>query len=223
MGKKGNQVQETSQQRALADYASAQMADYKARWLPVQQNLAAQIKEMGVDGSRAEVRAEGRASNDAAASFGKAEGVMERALAKNVNLGSSRAKLAITGQADDEATSRGLGVTMADQQIDDAYTEGLSALAAAGRGERQAVGNSLMRQAESSGRQAAADAEASLMARAGNARVAGQAVGLGLQQGLGSLGSGGAPAGGYFTSDNPGGYAGAGMSGGYTMPRVGGP
>ncbi len=212
MGKKGsNQVEETSQQRALAEYARQQYADYKQRWLPVQKNLAAQIQEMGKDDGRVRVRAEVRASTDTAARFNQAEGVLEKSLANNANLGSSRSKLAITGMGEGQAKSTGLGITLADQQIDDAYTEGLGALAAIGRGERQAVGNSLARQADTSARQAEADAEMALQERAGNARTIGQFAGLGLQQGLGKLGAGGAPYNG--TNDF------SGVNGGNAMDR----
>lgn len=183
MSKKGkNQVQETSQQRALAEYAMSQWQDYKQRWLPVQKNLAAQIQEMGEADGRTRVRAQGRASTDTAAKFGAAETALETALANKVNLGSSRGKLAITGMADDKAKATGLGITLADQQIDDAYTEGLGALTAIGRGERQSVGNALGRQAATSASQAEADAEAALNARMGNAGIVGQAIGLAGQQ-----------------------------------------
>lgn len=191
MSKGGNQVQETSQQRELATYAAQQYADYKQRWLPVQQNLAAQIQAMGKPDSSVRMRAEGRSSTDTAAKFDQAQGALEKTLANNVNLGSSRAKLAITGLGEDAAKSRGLGITMADQQVDDAYTEALSSLAATGRGERQAVGNSLTRQASTSAQQAEVDAEMALQNRAGNAKVAGQALGLGLQQGMQKFGTGG--------------------------------
>lgn len=189
MGKKSNQVQETAQQRALADYATAQYADYQKRWLPVQKNLASQIQEMGEAGSRVRDAAKGRSSTDTAAKFGQAQGVLEQKLANGVGLGSSRSKLAITGMGEDAAKSTGLGITLADQQVDDAYTEGLGALAATGRGERQAVGNALADQATSSARQAENDAEYALAARAGNAKIAGQAVGLGMQQGMRNFGT----------------------------------
>lgn len=221
-GKGSNQVEETSQQRALADYASQQWGDYKKRWLPLQQNLATQIQEMGKPDSSIRQQAEGRASTDTAARFGQAQGALEKTLANNVGLGSSRAKLAITGLGDDAAKSTGLGITAADQQVDDAYTQALGALAATGRGERQAVGNGLSQQAENSGRQAAADAQASLEDRQGNAQVAGQVVGFGLQRGMKGFGNPtpGGPAGGYVTPSNTGGnFGGSGMSGGYIMPQ----
>lgn len=183
MSKQGsNQVEETSQQRALAQYAQQQYADYKTRWLPVQQNLAKQVQAMGADDSSVRMRAEGRTSTDTAAKFGQAQGALEKGLANNVNIGSSRSKLAISGMGEDSAKSTGLGITMADQQVDDAYTQALGSLAAAGRGERQAVGNSLESQATSSAAQAQSDADAALSARTGNARLAGQVVGFGLQR-----------------------------------------
>jgi hypothetical protein len=58
---------------------------------------------------------------------------------------------AMTGMSDNKATSRGMGRVAADQSVDDAYTETLAALAATGRGERAAVGDSLSRQAGMSG------------------------------------------------------------------------
>lgn len=188
MGKKSNQVQETSQQRELADYARKQYDDYKKRWLPVQENLSKQIMEAGEANSSVRMRAQGRAANDTTAKFDQAETALEKTMASTVGLGSSRAKLGLTGLGDDKAKSLGLGVTLADQQVDDAYTEGLSALAAAGRGERAAVGDALARQASTSAQQAEADAEAALALRAGNAQMGGQVLGLGLQQGMSSFG-----------------------------------
>lgn len=191
MSKGGGQVEETSQQRALADYASKQLTDYKNRWLPVQKNLIAQAQEMGKADSAVRNRAEGRVAADTGTQFSAAESGLEKSLSNNGVMGSSKSKLAITGLGDDQAKSKGLGITMADQQVDDAYTQALGALAATGRGERAAVGDSLTQQATSSARQATADAEASLAERAGNARVVGQLAGFGLQSGMASFGKGG--------------------------------
>lgn len=186
-----SEVEETPQQRALAEYASNQMFDYEKRWLPVQKNLIAQAQEMGKADSSVRARSEGRVAADSAATFGAAEGALEKTLANNGVMGSSRSKLAIGGLADDAAKSKGLGITMADQQVDDAYTQALSALAATGRGERAAVGDSLAQQATTSARQATADAEASLAERAGTARTVGTLAGFGLQSGMSKFGQGG--------------------------------
>lgn len=188
MSKGGSEVEETPQQVALAQYASDQMFDYEKRWLPVQKSLIEQAQEMGKADSSVRNRAEGRVAADTSARFGAAEGALEKTLSNNGTFGSSRSKLAITGLGDDAAKSKGLGITMADQQVDDAYTQALSALAATGRGERAAVGDSLSQQASTSARQATADAEAALTERAGQAQTVGQLAGFGLQSSMGKFG-----------------------------------
>lgn len=181
-----NKVEETAQQRAMAEFAMNQLQDYKRRWLPVQKQLAQQIQFMGEKGSQARAAATGKAATDAALQFTQAQGALEKTLAnQRVNLGSSRAKLAISGMGADKATSTGVSTMIADQQIDDAYMAGLSALTAIGRGERAQVADSLASQARQSSRQAAADAEASMLQRAGNAQMAGQIVGYGLGAAMG--------------------------------------
>jgi hypothetical protein len=192
MSKGGStEVEETSAQKELATYAAQSMADYEKRWLPVQQNLIAQAEEMGKADSSVRNRAEGRVAADTSARFGAAEGALEKTMSNNGTFGSSRSKLAITGLGDDAAKSKGLGITMADQQVDDAYTQALGSLAATGRGERVSVGDSLSQQASTSARQATTDAEAALTERAGRAQVVGQLAGYGLQSGMGKFGQGG--------------------------------
>lgn len=185
MSKGGDQVQETPAQLALAQYAQDQMADYKKRWLPVQQRLAAQIQDIGKPDSAARRAATGRASTDTAIQFTQAAGALEKALAKTgVGVGSSRGKLAMTGLGTDEARSRGLGMTVADQQVEDAYTKGLTALMQQGRGEKATVTSSLGSQAQMSAQQARADAAMALQERMGTAELVGTVGGYGLQQAL---------------------------------------
>lgn len=185
MGGGGNQVQETPQQRAMAEFAMNSFNDYKQRWLPLQRQLAAQIQMAGKPNSPQERLAEGKASTDTAIQFSKANQEAEKRLTGlGAGLGSPRAKLALTGMGDDQATSTGMGLSIADQQIDDAYMQGLSALTALGRGERTSVGDALGDQARQSSRQAMFDAETALDSRAGTAGMVGQFAGYGLQQGL---------------------------------------
>jgi len=73
-----------------------------------------------------------------------------------------------------------MGRVAADQSVDDAYTETLAALAATGRGERAAVGDSLSRQAGMSGQQAAVDAQTALDKETAIGQVAGDLAGFGL-------------------------------------------
>lgn len=187
---KAKEQKETAAQKAQAEHAMLLLQDYKQRWLPVQQRLAQTIEANGAKDSAARKLAAGKASTDTAMAFDKAQGGLEKSLSNNgVGPGSSRANLAITGVGDDIATSKGLGGVMSDQAIDDAYTQGLGALASIGRGERAQVGANMSTMAKASAEQAQADAEASFAERQGNAQLFGQVGGLGLQQGLKSIGT----------------------------------
>ena len=177
MSKGGSEVKETSQQRAMAEFAVNQLQDYTKRWLPLQKRLAAQTVESGAAGSAARKSAAGRANVDTQIAFaGAGEGLEKKLAGTGRNLGA-----AMTGMADNAATSRGMGQVTANQSVDDAYTETLAALAATGRGERAGVSNSLSRQASMSGQQAAMDAETALAKETAVGELAGQFAGYGLQ------------------------------------------
>jgi len=181
-GGKG-QIAETPQQRAQVEHAMNLMADYKQRWLPVQQRLSEQIQSMGKPGSQERLGATGRAATDNAIAFGAAQQKVESTRTNAGAMpGSGSFDMAATGVGEDKAKSRGLGITMADQQVDDAYTKGLASLMATGRGERVQVGNQLADQATMSGAQATSDAAIAASERAGEMGLAGQFAGYGLQQ-----------------------------------------
>lgn len=190
MGSKAGQQQQTAQQVAQATHAMQQLQDYKQRWAPVQARLAQTIEAQGDKDSATRRIAEGKSSTDVAMSFDKANSALEKGLSNaGVAPGSSRANLATAGLGTDQATSGGLAHLMSDQQIDDAYTQGLGALMSIGRGERATVGTSLTNMARASAEQASADARASMINRAGEYQLAGQVVGFGVQQGASKLGS----------------------------------
>ena len=177
MSKGGSEVKETSQQRAMTEFAVNQLQDYTKRWLPLQKRLAAQTMESGAAGSAARKSAAGRSNVDTQIAFGQAADTLEKKFAgsgRNVATG-------MTGLSDNAATSRGMGQVAADQSVDDAYTETLAALAATGRGERAGVSNALSRQASMSGQQAAMDAETALAKEGAVGQVVGQVAGYGLQ------------------------------------------
>jgi len=177
VSKGGSEVKETSQQRAMTEFAVNQLQDYTKRWLPLQKRLAAQTMESGAAGSAARKSAAGRANVDTQIAFaGAGEGLEKKLAGTGRNLGA-----AMTGMADNAATSRGMGQVTANQSVDDAYTETLAALAATGRGERAGVSNSLSRQASMSGQQAAMDAETALAKETAVGELAGQFAGYGLQ------------------------------------------
>ena len=216
MGAKKSGVDETPQQRAMTEHAVQQWADWKQRWLPVQQNLSKQIQKMGKEGSVEREQATGRAAADVDTQFQRAQGALEKSLANSgAAVGSSKFNLGVTGLGEDKAKSRGLGITAADQSIDQAYIEGLQALTSIGRGERAQVSDSMGEMARSSSRQAMADAEAALSQRAANAQVIGQGVGFGVQQsmsrvtpdsGFGSVPGGFSAPGDERRFNNPSGY-----------------
>ena len=201
MGSKAGQVQETGAQRAQADHAMDLLQDYQQRWLPVQQKLASTIEQSGAKGSAARELAAGKSSTDTAIQFDKAAGGLEKSLSDSgAAPGSARANLAITGMGSDAAASTGLGHLMSDQSIDDAYTQGLGALTALGRGERAQVGANMSTEAANSSAQASADAASSLATREGNAGLIGQIGGFGLQQGMKGVGTPPSPTAGGGTS-----------------------
>ncbi len=176
--KSDNQVKETPQQRAMVELAQKQVADYNDRWLPVQKNLAEGIAEMGAADSFERRQAQGLTSTETEAKFSKGRRGLESKLASTGGLNSGKAKMAITGMAEDQATSTGLGRTQADQQIDDAYTAGLGTVMQLGQGQKAAAVQAMGNVADMSGRRAAVDAAASLDDRMGNAELIGNTAGM---------------------------------------------
>ncbi len=178
MAGKGKQQEETAAQKAMMEFATKQYRDYKVRWLPVQQHLASVIETNHGPDSAARKLAVGKAATDSKIAFAKARTGVEASLANSgVAPGSARSNLALGGVADDEAAAIGTGHMIADQQADDAYTQGLSALTALGRGDKANAAEGLTRSAALSAGQAQRDAEASLNERAGYANLVGTGVG----------------------------------------------
>src|SRR6266850_3449458 len=136
MSKGGGEIQETAQQKAMAEHAVNLMNDYRQRWLPVQQRLASQIEAEGAEGSAARKEATGKAATDVQMQFGGAQGALEKGLSNaGAAVGSSKSNLAAGGAGADLAKSKGLGGMIANEQINDAYTQGLGALMALGQGK----------------------------------------------------------------------------------------
>lgn len=190
----GDKQTETPQERLQAEHAREVYADWKKRWLPLQQQLARSVTASGAVDSKERKAAIGRASTDTAIQFADATDKLEKTLANSgAGLGSGRSAMAMTGVNDDMAKSRAMGLTITDQQVNDAYIEGLSALTSIGQGERAQVSDSLGIQANQSARQAQADAETSFQNRAGMAELGGQFVGYGLQRAMKTPGSPGIP------------------------------
>lgn len=179
MAKKSGQVQETAQERALADVGKQQLQDFKTRWLPVQQQFAAGVAKSGEAGSYERGRATTMAGVDTSVQFGQVGDKLDAGAAARGAFGSAGHKLAITGLAEDRATSGGLAAVAADQGVSDQYTSGLGAVMALGRGEKATAIQGLGVQARVSGMQAQADANQAMADRAGQYQLAGTAVGIG--------------------------------------------
>lgn len=189
-----NGVEETPAQQALAQHANNLMADYQKRWVPVQQRMIETTHLMGREGSAAREAAAGRAGADVEARFGQAGQKLQAGLnASGAGVGSSKAKLAMGGLSLDKAAAKGQNVALSDQAITGAYMQGLSSIAALGRGERAQVNTGLADQASMSAKQAAQDAQISLQNRMGEAQLAGQAVGLGFSAYMKPNGGSGVP------------------------------
>ena len=192
----GGSVKETPAQRALAEHANSLMADYRQRLLPVQQRMIEATKTMGLEGSSTREAATGRAAADVEGRFGQAEQKLQSGLASGgAGVGSSKGKLALGGLSLDKAAAKGQSVSISDQAVTNAYMQGLSNIAALGRGERAQVNTGLAAQADMSAQQAAQDASLSLSSRMGNAQLAGQAVGLGFSKAMTPSGEAKPPAG----------------------------
>lgn len=199
-------VKQTPQQRAQAEVALQQLQDFRQRWQPVQRQMAESIVQAGQRGSVERQQARGMATTDSAAQFSDAQQQLQQQTEAAGLGGSSKQKLAMAGLSDDAAMSSGMGIAGADQRIDDAYVQGLSQVMALGRGEKATAMQGMGDIARRSGQQAANDAALSLQRRAGNAQVAGQALGMGLSGAL-------SPAPANFTSpDASGAYANPGGS-----------
>lgn len=185
MSGKDDGAKETPQQAAMVEKATAEMQDYKTRWLPLQKRMAQQIQDLASDDSADRKLAKGRANIESQAKFGQAQEAVEKSLTNSGRgPGSAAFGMGVTGLASDMAASKGAGMASADAAIDDAYVAGLGALTAIGRGEKAEALKGQSQLAAMSGRQAAADAEASAAARAGNMQLAGTVAGFGLSQAM---------------------------------------
>lgn len=194
MAKGGTKQAESPQERFMAQHAREVYDDWKKRWQPLQKQLASSITAMGATDSPQRKLVSGKAATDTMIQFSDASKKLEKTLTNSgAGLGSGRMVMATTGLDDDASKSRAMGLMVSDQQINDAYVQGLSALTSIGQGERAQVNDALGIQARQGAQQAQADAEIALANRAGNAELIGQFAGYGLQQGMKPKGSPGLP------------------------------
>lgn len=179
MSKGSGQVKETEAQRVNAEVGAQQVASWKKRWAPRLKAFADATETASLADSAERRHATALAGTDASAQFGVAQQKALGAAAANGTVGSSRQKLALTGMANDQATSTAFGSVAADQAVDDSTVQGLQAVTAIARGEKADTINAMGRNAAISGMQAEADAQQSLDNRIGDASLAGKIIGTG--------------------------------------------
>lgn len=172
-------IPETEAERALAELARQRFADYQSRWMPLQSAAARHLQAMYEPGSRGLQATQTMFGAEAAKQFTEAERAAEqKGWAGGINPGSARSRLTMAGFDTDRAASTGIGWSKARQIIDDAYLRGMSALAAAGRGQRADIGNAMYGAAQSAAQSAAIDARTSAANRAANYELAGIGAGM---------------------------------------------
>jgi hypothetical protein len=193
MGGGGDEIQETSAQKAVAEIASKEAADYYQRWVPVQKRFMSRVTDTK---GRKDV-ALGRTSAEVAGRFSEAQQGLDATLAnRGVGLGSGRQVLAAGNLGGAEAQSRGSGLAGTDQALDAEYLQGLAQIVGIGRGQKTAATQGLDAVSRISGMHAAADAEAAAARHAGIGQAIGTGVGMagGLAMGGGKgLSTPGAP------------------------------
>lgn len=181
MGKSADEPEESPQMRAVAERAANQLQDFEVRWKPAQQKLIDGVRGMASPNSSERRSAKGVANVENQRAFSEArKGLQEATAQAGQDVAGSKAKLG--GDAIDtaQATSRGLGMASADQDVDEAYISGLTQIAALGKGEQAASNSGLMTSAQMGERQAQADAQAALEQSMAQSQALGTVAGAGL-------------------------------------------
>lgn len=180
MGKKSGKVEETAQERMLAEVGRAQWKDFKTRTAPHIQRFANDATASMQAGSVERGRATAGANADVSAAFAGAGDKALEQVSLNGTAGSSGQKLAITGMGADAATSVSMASVAADESVTKGGLQKLATVAALGRGEKVNALGGMDKLASLSGAQAEADAQQSLEEHAGKASLAGKIVGVGV-------------------------------------------
>ena len=191
MGKSSGTVQQTGAQAAAQEIGMQQLADFATRWSPILKNFSASVLKAAAPGSAERVRATAMSGIDNSVRFGKAAEAGVAEAARTGTTGSAKQKLGITSLGDAQATTTGFQSVDADQRVDDASVQGLSAVARAGRSSGDAALSGLNRNAAMSGRVAENDARMSLERDMGTASLASKIIGTGAGLWMGSKAGGG--------------------------------
>jgi hypothetical protein len=170
-------VPETPLQQAQAQVAQQKWADYRQRWLPVQEFYKSRA-EGGLP-SRFGF-ATGEANADAQGQFGNAYGLVNTRMSQAGDVAGSNASIfGNVGLAGEQAGAAGLAKTNATDAVTRQYLAGLGDIVAMGRGQQATSDQSLNDLAGLSGQEAAAQAQAAEQ----DAEIPGTAAGTGFKIG----------------------------------------
>lgn len=178
MGSKGGgEVKETAEQRAVAAIAAESFRDYEKRWVPIENEMIRQIRDVDDDIARAgEVSMSGTTQ-----AFGAMRPAVEKGLAAaRAAPGSGRFYDAESGLTVRQGASGGLNMAASRQGMRDRALSNLSNVVAMGRGQEAEALTGLSHQASISGQEAITDAARAASDSAAFGTFVGTAAGFGL-------------------------------------------
>lgn len=198
----GGKVKETELQKIRTDIGKKYYDDYTSRWRPARNTWMRRLqRNEGSDRQRVTSAAAGAVD----VAFGRAADTATKTLqTRGVGIGGGASEAAAVGTQIDQAASRGLALTDADQAATDVQVGNQQAMVQVGRGNTANASAGLQTLANLSGAQAEQDAQIAL-----NKNIAtGELIGTGIGYAGAAAFGGGKPAGADALAGN-GGAAGA--------------
>jgi hypothetical protein len=178
-------LEETAQEKMLAQIAVEENDRYKKTWLPLQQKAIQMTEKMNAPDSFERDRARGRAAGVGTEIDMAAEDIAKQDQNRGVNAGSSNFVMRQGKLGEERAKSVGIATANAEDAIDDAYVQGLASLVRSGRNKGDVALDNMGRSAATSAANEASGAAAGAARRSGNMQLAGTVIGAGTQVGRG--------------------------------------
>lgn len=178
MGSKGGgEAKETAEQRAVAAIAAESFQDYEKRWVPVENELIRQIRDVDDD-----VRRAGQTSmSGTTQAFGAMRPAVEKGLAAaRAAPGSGRFYDTESGLTVRQGASGGLNMAASRQGMRDRALSNLGSVISMGRGQESEALTGLSHQASITGQEAITDAARAASDSAAFGTAVGTAAGFGL-------------------------------------------
>lgn len=170
----GHTIPETPVEKAQADIAKQQYADYTKRWAPIITYYKNRT-DQGLGGKKQ--LAAGEANTDIQGRFGQADEALSSNLkSRGIQSGSSKDVAARAKLSDSKSAALGGGLALSQDAVDQQYHNAIQNIVGIGRGERVQADQAMSTLAGLSGEQAQANAQAAAQDAAG----LGEALGVGL-------------------------------------------